>query len=347
MTTYPLLPLLVIALGAVACSSPPAAARAAITAADDPALTEGRALTAAFFAGDTKTLWARFSPELRNLMKNDEANLAAFRDTGVSQLGTLREKTSERVTHEGDVTRYVQVAHFSNVGIPVEIAFGTAPSGTIVQFFVRPQKGGATAAPSTKLDYATRTTLRLPFDGAWDVAWGGRTIEQNQHAAVGDQRFAYDFVIIENGLTHRGDGAKNEDYFAYGKTILAPAAGTVVAAVNDVPENTPGKFATTSLAGNYVMLDHGSGEYSLLAHLVPGSVSVKAGDRVRAGQILGRCGNSGHSTEPHLHYHLQDSPKVGDAAGLPAPFVDYTKDGARVARGEPVRGERIASTLAR
>jgi murein DD-endopeptidase MepM/ murein hydrolase activator NlpD len=94
-------------------------------------------------------------------------------------------------------------------------------------------------------------------------------------------------------------------------------------------------------AGNYVLLDHGDGEYSLLAHLIPGSLAVKPADRVVAGQLLGRCGNSGHSSEPHLHYHLQTSAKVGDGDGLPAQFHGYLADGSLVSRGEPQRGQTI------
>ena len=92
--------------------------------------------------------------------------------------------------------------------------------------------------------------------------------------------------------------------------------------------------------GNHVVIDHG-GEFSFLAHLRQGSVSVKAGDRVSAGQPLGRCGNSGNTTMPHLHYHLQTTAVFAQGAGLPAQFNDYRADGQRVARGEPQRGEHL------
>ena len=75
------------------------------------------------------------------------------------------------------------------------------------------------------------------------------------------------------------------------------------------------------------MIDHGHGEYSLLAHLRKGSVTVKTGGRVTQGQIIGRCGNSGNTSEPHLHYHPQNSGKFGNSEGLPAQFVNYVADG--------------------
>jgi murein DD-endopeptidase MepM/ murein hydrolase activator NlpD len=90
-----------------------------------------------------------------------------------------------------------------------------------------------------------------------------------------------------------------------------------------------------------VILDHGNGEYSLLAHLRHGSVAVAAGARISAGDKVGECGNSGNTTEPHLHYHLQDTPVFGRAEGLPAQFTGYVADGRPVARGEPVRGQTI------
>jgi murein DD-endopeptidase MepM/ murein hydrolase activator NlpD len=90
-----------------------------------------------------------------------------------------------------------------------------------------------------------------------------------------------------------------------------------------------------------VILDHGNGEFSLLAHLRRGSVAVRPGATVAAGQKLGECGNSGNTSEPHLHYHLQNTAVFGRAEGLPAQFMVYTADGRPVTRGEPVRGQTI------
>ena len=96
-------------------------------------------------------------------------------------------------------------------------------------------------------------------------------------------------------------------------------------------------------AGNHVVLDLGHGEYALLAHMQRGSVRVRVGDRVRTGDVLGLTGNSGNSSEPHLHFHVQDRPGLfGGARGLPVSFVDYRADGRRVARGTPVQGQFIA-----
>jgi murein DD-endopeptidase MepM/ murein hydrolase activator NlpD len=159
-----------------------------------------------------------------------------------------------------------------------------------------------------------------------------------------DQRHAYDFLVWRAGATHRGSGARNSDYWAWGKRVLAPASGQVVAAVDGVHDNRPQVEVENpgEPAGNHVVLDLGNGEYALLAHFRKGSLAVRKGDRVSAGDILGRVGNSGNSSEPHLHFHVQDRPGLfGAARGLPLAFVDYRADGRRVARGTPVQGQFV------
>ena len=110
---------------------------------------------------------------------------------------------------------------------------------------------------------------------------------------------------------------------------------------NGVADNVPGVMNAQVPMGNHVILDHGNGEFSFLCHFRQGTVLVKPGDTVKAGDVLGRAGNSGNSSEPHLHYHLQDSGEFGKGRGLPAPFTGYRADGKPVDRGEPVKGQTI------
>lgn len=96
-------------------------------------------------------------------------------------------------------------------------------------------------------------------------------------------------------------------------------------------------------AENYhVVIDHGEGEHSVLAHFQEGSGAVKTGQEVKPGQLLGLCGNSGNTTEPHLHYHLQTASTFGEGVGLPAQFQRYTADGEPVDRGGPRQGQVVA-----
>ena len=92
----------------------------------------------------------------------------------------------------------------------------------------------------------------------------------------------------------------------------------------------------TPTPGNYVVIDHGNGEYSFLCHLMKGSVSVAEGQPVKAGAQIARCGNSGHATAPGLHYHLQNTPRLFDGDGLPAQFQSYVADSQAIDRGEPL-----------
>jgi murein DD-endopeptidase MepM/ murein hydrolase activator NlpD len=146
---------------------------------------------------------------------------------------------------------------------------------------------------------------------------------------------------MRDGHTHTGEGTRCEDYYCYGQPILAPAAGSVVWTQDSLPDNPPGKMDPAHATGNSLILDHGNGEYSLFAHLQPGSLRVKVGDRVRADAELGRCGNSGNTTEPHLHYHLQNGPALFDADGLPVEFVDLAVNGKVVDRAEIVKGQVV------
>ena len=96
-------------------------------------------------------------------------------------------------------------------------------------------------------------------------------------------------------------------------------------------------------AGNHVIIDQGEGVYALLGHLQRGSIAVEEGERVRAGQRLGACGNSGASSEPHVHFHLQDRGTFGPPArGVPAVFSGLRIDGQAREHGRPVRGQTVA-----
>lgn len=192
-----------------------------------------------------------------------------------------------------------------------------------------------------------QTPLSLPFKGQWLVFWGGDTRDLNHHHDVPNQRFALDLQGVgENGKTRKGDGARNEDYFAFGREVFSPANGAVIEVIEGVRDNTPGSMNPFSALGNCVVIQHRKDEVSVLAHLKQGSITVKAGDKVKQGQLLGQCGNSGNSSEPHLHYHLQNSPVMQDGLGIRCAFrkVVVTKDGKNENRIKysPVKDEIIS-----
>jgi hypothetical protein len=325
-----------VLLVAAACAASTLAPRAT-DEKDDAALAHGRLCTTRFFAGELQPLWDEFDAPMRAALGSLET-LTAFRTQAIAQIGTEEQLLDESVQADGEARTYVRKARFSKVPMPIQVIFGFGADGRIGTFAVRPEP---TEAPSEHLDYQTKTALRLPFDGEWTVFWGGRTLAQNYHAAVVDQRFAYDILMLKDGASHTGDGKRNEDYHCFGQLLLAPGAGVVVVAVDGIADNVPGEMNPKHAAGNHVILDHGNGEYSLLAHFRNGTLKVKSGEHVESGAPLGECGNSGNSSESHLHYHLQDGPKFHAGAGLPAQFLGYEADGQPVDRGEPVKGQRI------
>jgi murein DD-endopeptidase MepM/ murein hydrolase activator NlpD len=147
-------------------------------------------------------------------------------------------------------------------------------------------------------------------------------------------RYAYDLCVVdEQGRMYSGTGEKNEDWFGFGAPVLAPGDGTVVSMANDRPDNTKTWKAPLDrdavmknvklLFGNYVILDHGNGEFSFLAHLKQGSVTVKAGDTVKRGRKIGEMGFSGDAFLVHLHYQVQSDAGFGE--GLPSYFGGFKR----------------------
>lgn len=185
--------------------------------------------------------------------------------------------------------------------------------------------------PADAPPVARSAPIGVPFRGTWKVFWGGDTRERNYHVDTPNQRRAADLVIVgADGKSHTGDGTRNQDYLAYDKDIHAVSAGRVVLAVDGVPDNKPGEMNPMMATGNTVVIEHGPGLYSMSAHFIPGTLKVKVGQKVRAGQVLGRCGNSGNSSEPHLHFQLQDGASM-TSFGIEPVFsgVEVTRDGAK------------------
>jgi len=202
--------------------------------------------------------------------------------------------------------------------------------------------------PAILVPEKNETRLSLPFKGRWRVAWGGDTKELNQHHDVPNQRFAFDFLgANEEGKTRKGDGRVNEDYFAFGREILAPADGTVTDVINGVRDNVPGSMNPYSGLGNAVFIQHREHEVSVLAHLKLGSITVKVGNKVKRGQVIALCGNSGNSSEPHLHYHLQNTPIIQDGTGIKCYFekVIVIDGGDKKAKMNysPIKGDIIVA----
>ncbi|MCL2368030.1 MAG: M23 family metallopeptidase [Oscillospiraceae bacterium] len=166
----------------------------------------------------------------------------------------------------------------------------------------------------------------LPFAGKWTVFNGGIGKGMSHSWSIVAQRYAYDFIIMdETGKSFAGDNTRLESYYCYGKDVIAPADGRVVKISSKHRDSrVSGEKVycdTWDIRGNFVVIKHAAKEYSVFAHLLPGSITVGKGDQVRQGQVIAKCGNSGNTSEPHLHYQLQSGKSFFTSAGLPISFV--------------------------
>ncbi|MEO8932722.1 MAG: M23 family metallopeptidase, partial [Xanthomarina sp.] len=171
--------------------------------------------------------------------------------------------------------------------------------------------------------------------------WGGDTKEQNYHVAYENQKHAYDFVIRKDGETHTGDPTKNENYYAFGKDVLAPCDAKVVKVITGIEDNIPGELNTEEVAGNLVILETANKEYIVLAHLKKGATVVREGLFVRKGGLLGKSGNSGNSMEPHLHLSLQNTLDINSATAARIHFNRIYVHGEIKQDYLPVKGDVV------
>lgn len=188
------------------------------------------------------------------------------------------------------------------------------------------------------------TPMILPFEEEWFVYWGGTTEAQNYHVREMSQQYAYDLLMVRDGSSYDGDPKDNESYYAFGKDIIAPCNARVVQVIEGVPDNIPGETNPQDLTGNTIVLQTDLGEYILFAHLQEGSIIVEEGQEVVQGELMAKCGNSGNSTEPHLHLSLQNTMEMRDATGGKLFFERILVDGQIQVDYLPVKEEFIRNT---
>ncbi|WP_241971741.1 M23 family metallopeptidase [Aliidiomarina sanyensis] len=197
--------------------------------------------------------------------------------------------------------------------------------------------------------YQNKVSYRLPFDGEWLIFNGGLHRETSHSWDVLAQRYAYDFVKADASFRrHSGAGNRLKHYFCYEEPILAAASGEVVHVQDGIgPAPLVGfgvcDFLARHFAGNHVVIRHAEGEYGVYAHLIKGTIPVQIGDRVAQGDRIGLCGHTGHSSEPHLHFHLQDGESIFSSMGLPIRFETARVNGTVTDTPvEITRGQRVA-----
>jgi murein DD-endopeptidase len=214
--------------------------------------------------------------------------------------------------------------------------------------------------PATSMNRNPVVVISSPLVGEdWAAANGPSNtsphrralIPVNGHAYI-SQRFAIDWVqVYPDGKTYKGDPSDNKNYRAYGTEIHAVADGVVTQVGDGIPQNTPGAkslavpITLETIGGNHVIMEIGNGLFAFYAHMQPSSLRVKVGDKVRRGQVLGLLGNTGNSSEPHLHFQICNANSELGSEGLPYAFASFEvqgkagEDKLSIFSGGPVKHE--------
>lgn len=199
------------------------------------------------------------------------------------------------------------------------------------------------AFPATIQTTSPSATVRLPANVKLKVLWGGDDLVRNYHAVTPDQRWAYDLVVAPYLVGSR----QLRDYGCYGVPVVAPIEGIIVDAHDGEPDELPGMLPNKVYQpeGNHIILRLADGTYLIIAHLMAGSLRVERDQWVKEGSLIAQCGNSGMSSEPHIHIHHQrqnplDVPQ-NFAEGLPLYFRDHFGDpmpvgGINLDDGKPI-----------
>jgi murein DD-endopeptidase MepM/ murein hydrolase activator NlpD len=209
------------------------------------------------------------------------------------------------------------------------------------------ERSGSGTIQAAELDInpALPIAIQSPLRGRnWSAANGPSNTSPHRRAVLPvngqphiGQRYAIDWIQLgEDGNSFTGDKHKNSSYHAWDQDIHAVADGRIVDVKDGIAENVPnsGKLAVTmafdTIAGNHVVEDLGDGHFAAYAHLRPGTLKVKVGDTVHAGDVIGRLGNTGNSSEPHLHFQVCDAPSFLDSEGLPFAIDKFMREDFKI-----------------
>ena len=145
-------------------------------------------------------------------------------------------------------------------------------------------------------------------------------------------------------MENTGKETKLEEFEVFGKEVLAPGDGIVTQVISGSIDVLPGERDRSVGVGNAIIIDHQNGEYSLLCHFKHNSIKIKVGDTLKQGAVIGLCGNTGNSTQPHIHFNLQDGPLMHKANAIPAQFSKILVDGKEKIYYEPIRGQKVSNS---
>lgn len=275
-----------------------------------------------------------FTPD--RLSVDDVRILDAGSGRVVGELGTdaLRDRVQPAGSRQG--ADHLDAGQAATVFVHLNVDPGAVPATLVHEVRVTsaavpPDRNPVTERlATTTVDRRTLPVISAPLrgdryiaaDGCCDAARHTRAVLPVNGAPFVAQRYAIDYEQAdEANRIFTGDRRDPASYRIFGKEVHAVADGTVVGTRNDLPEQTPGTFPAgipiDQADGNFVVLDIGNGFYVNYAHMQPGSVRPKLGDRVTRGDVIGLVGNTGNSVAPHLHLHVMDGPSPLASQGLP------------------------------
>ncbi|GAB5526180.1 MAG: hypothetical protein Roseis2KO_40520 [Roseivirga sp.] len=277
------------------------------------------------------SVFAMFSTQMKEALPL--SNTTQFLTDLKAQAGKIAKR--EFIKYEnGTVALYKTNFENATLGLYISADAEGLINGMLVKEYVEPSD-----APKLERNIST---MILPFKGEWTVFWGGDTREQNYHVDYAQQKTAFDLVMTnEKNLSYKTTGQTNEDYYVFGQEIITPAAGEVVQVVDGIKDNVPGVMNSLYVPGNTVIIKTANDEYLFFAHFKQSSIVVKQGQQVQQGQLLGLCGNSGNSSEPHLHFQIQNVEDLSRATPAKSFFDEILVNGELKKDYSPVKGERI------
>ncbi len=279
--------------------------------------------------GDYERVFGLFDDDMKKAMPREQT--IRFFDQNVSALmGNINEMKFYELKQGAHVYRTSFERSIADITISLN------PQNQINGLFISPPK------PLDLLVFERNTTkMIVPFNEECFVFWGGTTVEQNYHVAEISQQFAYDMVMVADGSSYKGDASDNESYYVFGKEVISVCDARVAKVITGVKDNTPGELNPEQLTGNTVILETANNEFILYAHLKKGSIMVEEGQDVVQGEVLGLCGNSGNSSEPHLHLSLQNDLEMINSTGAKLYFDKLLVNGEEKEDYLPVKEDFI------
>ncbi|WP_395344409.1 M23 family metallopeptidase [Ningiella sp. W23] len=303
-------------------------------------------VTSQFFNGNTDYVWDRMSEQLRRYHGSKD-NFRAF------QQGVISEHGGRFNVDQSEFFKLDQVNYYDISGkaqkqtgqnrLALHMSFTNKNGDKLLSLDFRETSIASILGDQT---YAPQNTWDFPFEGEYLTWWGSNSHLSNANVQDKSTAFGLNFVKIVDGRHFIDSGRRNSDYYCWGRSIFAPQDGTIVGLRTDLKDNEPGqKNPDSNLAhGNFVVIDHGNSEFSVISHLQQNSVTLKLGYKVKKGSLIGACGNSGSTPFPQIRMHLQDSSTLSGESrgkGLPIKFESYYLDGKEVKDISPKRGSVI------